>query len=240
MAKKGKTSFAREVEAAEIRVEKWRKYQHFLLVVCEDQITEPTYISTFGRSFPEHTLYLKVAGVGRDPLGVVLAAVEQRKQLAGLTKREIDEVWVIFDKDDADYNQTRIDRFNKAFETAGANNFKIAWSNEVFELWFLLHFIDIEPAQPLPRQKVYERLKSIINQLVGTEVISDGHSNPEIIPYLTSHGSLAAAIARAEHLLLHHGATHPIAANPATRMHQLVTSLFDWIAYYNYDSSSNH
>jgi len=234
MARKGSTSFAKQRGVADVRVEKWRKYQKFLLVVCEDQNTEPAYIKTFEQHFPAHTLFLEVAGVGRDPLGVVLAAIERRKNLAGLTKREIDEIWVIFDKDDADFNQARIDRFNRAFATASENDFNVAWSNEVFELWFLLHFIDVNPATPLSRIIVYDKLKNSINNILGVEVIIDGHSNPQIIPYLTSHGSEIDAIKRADALLLHHIGTPPIAANPATKVHLLIQSLREWITYYNY------
>ena len=235
MARRGKTNFTRQQDSAEIRIEKWRKYQQFILVVCEDENTEPTYIRTFERHFPKHTLYMEVAGVGRDPLGVVLAAVERRQKLAGLTKRELDEIWVIFDKDDADLNQTRIDRFDKAFAIANENNFNIAWSNEVFELWFLLHFIEVNPALPLTRTIVYDTLKNSINTILGSAIISDGHSNADIIPYLMSHGSEADAISRAETLSLYHDATPPIAANPATKMHLLIKALRGWIAYYNYD-----
>lgn len=234
MARKGTTNFARQLEPSETRLEKWRKYQKFLLVVCEDQNTEPAYVATFRTSFPQHTLYLEVAGAGRDPLGVVLAAIEHCKRLGGLTKRQIDEVWVVFDKDDADLNSTTIDRFKKAFETANNNAFRVAWSNEVFELWFLLHFVDIDPTLPLSRREVYDRLKTAINALVGAEVISDGHSNTQVIPYLSSHGSLDNAIARAKTLLLFHSDKKPIDANPATQMHMLIQSLEDWIAYYNY------
>lgn len=234
MARRGNTSFTKTQDTLEIRIEKWRKYRMFILVVCEDQNTEPTYIRTFEHLFPEHTLYLKVAGVGKDPLGVVLSAVEKCKELSGFTKRDIDEVWVVFDKDDADLNQTRIDRFNSAFTIANKNNFKIAWSNEVFELWLLLHFVEVDPTKPLPRLEVYNCLKDSINHLVGTEVIIDGHSNIEILRYLQSHGSEENAILRAETLQRHHIKTPALAANPATMMHLLIKTLREWINYYNY------
>lgn len=236
MARRGNTSFAREKESADVRVEKWRKYKMFLLVVCEDQTTEPAYIKTFKEQFPKHTMYLEVVGAGLDPLGVVNEAIKKKNELAGFANRNIDEVWVVFDKDDADLNETRILRFNNAFETAAQQGFKIAWSNEVFELWLLLHFIEIDPAVPLPRAQVYDLLKDAVNTLLGAEVIADGHSNPAIIPYLTSHGSEQDATARAGNLLQHHAGTPPIAANPATQMHCLVASLREWIAYYNFES----
>ncbi|MBN8670435.1 MAG: RloB domain-containing protein [Chitinophagales bacterium] len=234
MARKGTTgSFNRDIVASETRIEKWRKYQYFILIVCEDQNTEPTYISTFKNQFPEHTLFLEVAGSGLDPLGVVNAAIREREKLAGLTNREIDEIWVVFDKDDADKNQTRIDRFNNAFSTADDNNFKIAWSNEVFELWFLLHFEDIA-FTPLTRAQIYDRLRDSINQIVGSQVIDNGHSNIKIIPYLSSHGNETNATERAEQLIMHHNGKPPINSNPATMMHALVKSLREWIIYYNY------
>jgi len=234
MAKRGKTSFSKERKPEEKRIEKWRKYQRFLLVVCEDQNTEPSYIYTFKQHFPEHTMFLEVAGVGLDPLGVVNGAIEKTVELQGLTRREIDEVWVIFDKDDADLNQARIARFDQAFLDARKNNIQIAWSNEVFELWFLLHFEEVDPQYALPRTAIYERLKNIINNLVGTEIITDGHSNTDIIPYLSSHGNEVQAINRAKILIDYHQNTAIINANPATKMYELIESLRSWINYYNY------
>ena len=46
----------------------------------------------------------------------------------------IDECWVVFDKDD--FNQGFDNAINKALK----KKLKVAYSNESFELWFLLHF----------------------------------------------------------------------------------------------------
>jgi hypothetical protein len=234
MANRGKTSFTKEREADEVRVEKWRKYLRFLLVVCEDQNTEPSYIGTFKKHFPEHTMYLEVAGVGLDPLGVVNKTIEKLEELQGITRRKIDETWAVFDKDDADFNQTRIDRFNEAFAKSQIHNINIAWSNEVFELWFLLHFEDVDPQTAIPRNVIYERLKTAINNRVGQNVISDGHSNTAVIPYLYSHGNEADAINRAKILLTYFSDTPVINSNPATKMCKLIESLRSWIGYYNF------
>ncbi|WP_235203644.1 RloB family protein [Candidatus Magnetobacterium casense] len=42
-------------------------------------------------------------------------------------------VWAVFDKDD--FNQ-----FNNAIQITAKNNICVAYSNEAFELWYLLHF----------------------------------------------------------------------------------------------------
>ncbi len=234
MGKRGNTKFAKEQEAPEVRFEKLRKYQQFLLIVCEDQRTEPAYLQSFVPLFPEHTLFLEIVGAGLDSLGVVLEAIQRKTKLAGLTKKQLDEIWVVFDKDDADLNAKRIARFDEAFATANDNGFKVAWSNEVFELWLLLHFEDVNPTVPLPRQEVYKRLKDAVNNLIGSAVIIDGHSNPAVIPYLGSVGSENAAIQRASALLQYHSTTAPIDANPCTTMQKLVVTLREWINYYNY------
>ncbi|HMZ32282.1 MAG TPA: RloB family protein, partial [Methanoregulaceae archaeon] len=54
-------------------------------------------------------------------------------------RKEVDIVWVVFDKDSSDENETKIKRFEDAFTIAEKENFKVAYSNEVFELWLLLH-----------------------------------------------------------------------------------------------------
>jgi hypothetical protein len=46
-------------------------------------------------------------------------------------------VWCVFDKDDfSDFD------FNNATIIAKANNFRVAYSNQAFEYWILLHFDD--------------------------------------------------------------------------------------------------
>lgn len=43
--------------------------------------------------------------------------------------------WVVFDKDDFPTKD-----FNQAIVIAQKNNFQVAYSNQAFEYWFLLHF----------------------------------------------------------------------------------------------------
>lgn len=50
-------------------------------------------------------------------------------------KRTYDQCWVVFDKDDFPAND-----FNQAIALAKKNGFHVAYSNQAFEYWFLLHF----------------------------------------------------------------------------------------------------
>ena len=155
MARKGKVARFAEAEAAE-RPVRLRRYHYLFLIVCEDEKTEPCYFNRFKPGIPEETLFLKPVGTGRDPKGVVNKAIEERDKLAIEAKKEVDCVWVVFDKDNADENTTKIQNFEDAFSIAEKEKFKVALSNEVFELWLLLHFSDVDKEKPLPRSDVYE------------------------------------------------------------------------------------
>ena len=50
-------------------------------------------------------------------------------------KRTYDQCWVVFDKDDFPAKD-----FNEAIALAERNGFEVAYSNQAFEYWFLLHF----------------------------------------------------------------------------------------------------
>ena len=111
------------------RPQRLKKYQYVFLIVCEDQKTEPNYFSQFIELFPDKTLYLKPVGSGKDPLGVVENAVIEKKKLNEEGKREVDYVWVVFDRDDAHLQESTIRRFNEALSKAKINKFEVACSN---------------------------------------------------------------------------------------------------------------
>ena len=64
-----------------------------------------------------------------------ISLVNRAIQIANQTSYE--QVWCVFDKDDFD----SVD-FNNAILLADANGFGIAYSNQAFEYWILLHFND--------------------------------------------------------------------------------------------------
>ena len=233
MAKKGKlVKFkATKKEARPIR---FRRYQYLFLIVCEDENTEPTYFESFKSKIPENSIYLKPVGTGKDPKGVIEEAIKEKKTLSIEAKKEVDIVWAVFDKDDADLNQTRIDRFNEAFEIAEKNKIEIAFSNEVFELWLLLHLTDIDEKSAIPRKEIYEQLQEHIRLDEKYSTFEYEHGNSNILSIIHEIGDQELAIQRAEILLEKQSAKKPIEANPSTRVHILVQNLLEWIEYYSY------
>lgn len=100
-------------------------------IFCEGKNTEPDYFNSFRIS----TVKIKALGVGLNTLGLVEKAIRRinMERFDGA----LDQKWCVFDKDDFSS-----DLFDKAIDKAEKNGFGVAWSNQSFEYWLLLHFED--------------------------------------------------------------------------------------------------
>lgn len=213
-----------------------RRYDMFMLIVCEDQKTEPFYFRQFKNLFPEDTVYLREIGTGKKPKGIVEQTINERESLSNEAKKTIDEVWVVFDKDDEGDNAKTLESFNFAWELAEKEKINIAFSNEVFELWLLLHFSDVNSAKSIPRKEIYECLGKEISSLetYNTFVYDHKKSDPEkVIGAAMTLGSEEIAIERAKKLLQEHKGKKPIDANPSTTVFILVNRLRELIDWYS-------
>ena len=95
------------------------------LIVCEGEKTEPNYF----RKFRIPGLVVQVEGLGINTMSLVHETINLREQ------GDYDQVWCVFDKDDfPDKN------FNAAIALAKRNRIRVAYSNQSFELWYVLHF----------------------------------------------------------------------------------------------------
>jgi hypothetical protein len=234
MAKRGKLkAFAdKEPEERPIRI---KKYKYLFLIVCEDENTECKYFEQFKVQIPEGTIYLKAVGTGRDPKGVVERAIKETEDLTDQSGKEVDVVWVVFDKDDADLNEKRIQRFNDAFSiAAGHKNMKLAPSNEVFELWLLLHLTDVASNVALPRQTIYQLLQEHIRTLKGYTTFEYEHGKESVLEPVRIMGDQTAAIQRAKALHEIQSQKPFLEANPCTLVYVLIEELMEWIRYFSY------
>lgn len=235
MAKRGRVTRKEEKDQIE-RPVRYRKYKQFFLIVCEDEKTEPSYFVKFKKLMPEFTLYLSAVGTGRDPFGVVTHSIDERESLKEKAKKEIDFVWAVFDKDDADENQAKIKRFDLALEMAAKEDINIACSNEVFELWLLLHLKSVDQTKPIPRIEVYKLLEESIKS--HSDPYRDFvyvHGDVKVLEVIDEIGDEKEAIKRAEVLANYHDGKHLINSNPYTGIFKLVRELRDWVRYYNWE-----
>ncbi len=233
MARRGTLNKA-ELKEREKRPIRWRKYPHLFLIVCEDGNTEPYYFRTFEKHIPEETIFLKAVGTGRSSKGVVEQAIVEREKLAAEANKSVDEVWVVFDKDDAEKVPANTLRFTDAFKIAQEEKIKVAYSNEVFELWVLLHFSDVSSANPIPRADIYSSLETVIKSFETHNLFVYEHGKTEVIDAVIELGSEAKAIQRAEKILAEQKGKQPIDANPSTTVHILVKRLRELIEWYSY------
>ena len=117
-----KTRFSRKTNIKPVK-------QTFL-IICEGENTEPDYFNAFRLT----SAHVKALGEGCNTLSLVRRAIQMKAQEAA-AGRKYNQYWVVFDKD----YFSAVD-FNSAILMAKANGFDVAYSNQSFEFWFILHF----------------------------------------------------------------------------------------------------
>ena len=75
--------------------------------------------------------------VGKDPATLITRAITHKNDLE---TKDNDQIWCVFDIDDFVDGLKKEKNFNQAINLAKTHGIKLAWSNECFELWLLLHF----------------------------------------------------------------------------------------------------
>ncbi len=166
---------------AQTRQEGVRFEKVHYLIVCEGAETEKNYFENFVKG----DRLSKVVGAGR----VTLSLVEYVTTIKNL--KTYDRIWVVFDEDD-DIN------FNKAIAKCHDLGFEAGWTNEAFELWFYIHFEQLDNA--IKRYAYIEKLENFIRKHKGYEKFKYGKSDKSIYTILQHFGDEKAAIKRAQKL----------------------------------------
>lgn len=127
-----------------------REVKQSFLIICEGVNTEPDYFNAFRLT----SANIKAVGQGLNTVGLVQKALrmkeEERKK-----GREYDQCWVVFDKDDFPDRD-----FNRAIGMAEAGGMRVAYSNQAFELWFLLHYNLVQG--PMHRNQYETKLSGLL------------------------------------------------------------------------------
>ncbi|MFB8791853.1 MAG: RloB family protein [Potamolinea sp.] len=183
----------RKVDTREVR-------QRFL-IVCEGEKTEPNYFRSF--RVPKNVAEIDVQGLGENPSKLVNSAKKLKEQ------EDYDQVWCVFDRD-----AWTVEDFNNATHNATNQGFKVAYSNEAFELWYVLHFEFLNTG--IPRSDYGRKLTSLLGRPYqkNSETIYD-----ELLE------KQPTAIRHAENLLKHYDTHIPVRDNPSTTVHLLVQEL---------------
>ncbi len=109
--------------------------RRYYLIVCEGTKTEPNYFIGLKKNVLPGVVELTVEGTGHNTLTVIADAQKTRERLEKSSGRFFDEVWAVIDRDSFPEQN-----FNNAISKAQEVDINCAWTNEAFELWYLLHF----------------------------------------------------------------------------------------------------
>ena len=180
-----------------------------ILIVCEGKKTEPQYFESLKNELRLSAIDIKVEGSGYNTKSLVDYTVK----LVEYAEEETvpyDEVWCVFDRDDF-----TAENFNNAIQKANAKKFKVAYSNQAFELWYLLHYIYCDSS--LHRDEYSVKL----SEHLGCKY----EKNDRMIQALL-RDKCGIAVRNAKRLLQTYGNFHnPEKDNPSTTVHILVETL---------------
>ena len=195
----------------------------FYLIVCEGEKTEPNYFSALKESLPKGVLELTqidIDGTGKNTLSIIEEAVKLRKRYEEKYLRKIDKVWAVFDKDSFPSLN-----FNNAINKGENSRPKIncAWTNEAFELWYLLHFSYYNTG--LSRHQYQELLEKEIIKASGNKGYKYKKNSTEMHALLNLFGNQDFAISNAEKLEKLYNDRSYSNHNPCTKVHLLIKEL---------------
>jgi hypothetical protein len=221
------------------------------IIFCEDQVSELIYFKYF------ETPHIKVNPIGgqKSKMENVIRAIahciseDLMEYVDGnpKIKAKDTQIWCAFDRDiedDLTKRQQGNISFDEGVNIASSRGIKVAWSNDAFELWVLLHFEDVDPANKAyeNRDYYYERLTGIFKGLPDpgdhlkkalvhktfnykTDLKQERNFRNIVRPEMIS--KTRNAIARANRLADHHAAFGLPAHQkvPCTLVHELIAEL---------------
>lgn len=195
-----------------------------ILIMCEGEKTEPNYFNGFKLSNVSVELESTKGG---DALHVVQRAIKFAD------KEPYDEVWCVFDRDlHLEYPQPerfneavyKVENFRKLKEYKKSKNlkkikkFNYAYSNDAFELWYILHFDYMHSA------KSRDEYCDMLSLRMGKKYKKKSYDMYEDLIDKQSD-----AIKHAEKLLDEYPIRNPEKDNPSTTVHMLVQELNKYI-----------
>lgn len=176
------------------------------LIVCEGERTEPHYFERF--PIPKDSV-IDVRGMGANTESLIRIAIKLRDKAWEEESTIYNQVWCVFDRD-----SFSAENFNAAFRLAKKNKVRIAYSNEAFELWYVLHFIYLDTG--ISREDYNHRL---------SELLGHNYEKKSRTIYEELFPNQKIAIQRAKTLYAKYQPKNPERDKPSTTVHLLVEKL---------------
>jgi hypothetical protein len=192
------------------------------LIICEGLNTEPRYFEGF--RIPGKTVIIE--GGRNTKTDLVDYAIKEKDS----DKYKGREVWCVFDFDiKPDEAKTQPEDFNNAIIKAEQNGLKTAWSNDAFELWFVLHYDKMDT--PITRKELFKILKEKWQlESFHNEAKTDNFCKGHYSRHNENGASQKLAIRRAKELHEAHKGNRNFAEQcPCTTVYLLVEELNKYI-----------
>lgn len=171
-----------------------------ILILCEGKKTEPNYFNGFKKNY--RLTNVEIKGLGCNTDSITKMAVEERKNYS--------QIWCVFDRDSFTKQN-----FNRAFQMIRKYpNISIAYSNEAFELWYLLHFNYYNTGMSRTQYKA-----------TLTSLLGEKYKKNSVDMYDKLSDKQEVAIKNAKTLLKSYSPINPEADNPSTNVYELVEEL---------------
>ena len=206
-----------------------------VIIACEDGVSSPTYFKQIVAKLIQEKRITQdsfvIANHNHSNPSGVLEDLKKHTCNNGKTYKNFEHKWIVIDRDIARVNgggHSKED-FNLAFNKAKKDKVQVAYSNDSFELWYLLHFEyrDTAILRDEILDEVIKKLKAK-NQhkfsLLDKTTIKQANFTKQIFEELIILQDVA--IRNAKKLLDSYGDNHhPENENPSTTVHLLVKIL---------------
>lgn len=205
-----------------------------VIIACEDESSAPTYFKMIVKNLKENKIITQDSLVianhkHNTPKGVLDDLIKHKED--GKNYKNFEHKWIVIDRDAPRVNgggHTK-DDFNGALSSAKIKQVEVAYANDSYELWYLLHFTSRITA--ILRDEILEQViknlkeKSLTKfKYLDKENIKSQKYTELIFDELLELQS--KAIKNAKNLLKSYGNTHnPESDNPSTTIHILVEIL---------------
>lgn len=183
------------------RNENKRTTRKKILIVCEGAKTEPSYF----KSFRVAKKICDIKGFGANTASLVKKA-NQLKEMG-----DYSEVWCVFDRDS--FTKKSV---TAALQLAADLGFKCAFSNESFELWYVLHFCYLDTQ--ITRHDYCQRLNGYLTSPYKK-------NDPRMYDLLQGRQEVAIKNAETLEKAMRKPGMSPFDARPSTTVHHLVKRL---------------
>lgn len=222
------------------------------VIFCEDEISEYYYFKWFETPLIKVNIIRKQKSMLTNIKKAITYCTDNGILIFNNNKYNIGEegieIWCVYDRD-IENNLNEItekdNEFNLSIVLAENHDINVAWSNDAFELWILLHLMEIDPEieDAKRRNYYYDILTEYFkNKENPNEELTKAKSHPsfsykkdlksknnfiavvreEILPHTN------VAIARSQALAeIHKNKINHFEKKPCTNVHKLVISLLE-------------